>query len=138
MRAELITTKGPSHSEWMIVSRWGSHGEYISIGWTAVPADHGAAPIDLTPSRTAIALRQQLSCKWTPATFRLVPSQPDQLTVAGDFVPAEGYIQLYGNGSTLRMRSDAHCLNPSLPSAWKIKATRSPWIGEFIEQKANP
>jgi hypothetical protein len=135
MRAKLTNTSGTPHSEWMIVSRWGLDGEYISIGWTYVSVGPGDAPIYLTPSRTALALQQQPSGVWNPTTFRLVPSLPEQLTVAGGFVPAEGYVQLYGSGQTLRMRSKGHGTEADSTSAWTIKATRAAWIGEFIEQK---
>ena len=70
---------------------------------------------------------------WTPATFRLAPSLPDQMTVAGVFVPAEGYVRLYGNGPTLRVRSKGQCLGPALRCAWHMEAARATWIGEFIE-----
>jgi hypothetical protein len=133
MRAKQTNANGPPSSEWMIVSRWGTHGEYVSIGWTAVPAYRGDAPIYLTPNRTAVALRQQQSCLWNPTTFRLAPFLPDRLTVAGDFVPAEGYVQIYGRGPTLRMRTNGHDIEADLPSTWTIRATRAAWIGEFIE-----
>src|ERR1700712_4681797 len=44
MRAKLIGSVRRLPYEWMIVSRWGAHGEYLSIGWTGLPALRGDAP----------------------------------------------------------------------------------------------
>ena len=118
MRAHIIGHK-PEY-EWIIVSRWGTHGEYVTIGWTSFPASDSVAPIQLTPYQTALAVREKRSANRTPATFRLAPSLPGQMRVAGTFVPAEGYVRLFGNGSTLGLQSEGQCLGPALRSAWHM------------------
>ena len=133
MRAKLVDATRPSLYEWLIVSRWGTEGNYLSIAWTSLPARPGEAPIDLMPRQTALAIRREQSAAWAPATFLLASSLPEGVTVAGDFVPAEGYVRLYGKGAKLRARSEGQCLRPELRAAWHVEATRARWIGEFIE-----
>lgn len=133
MRAKLIGPVRRLPYEWMIVSRWGKHGENLSIGWTMLPALCGDAPIGLTPRQSAFAVRQERSSGWTPATFRLTPVLHPNITMAGDFIPAEGYVRLYGSGPTLRVRSEARCLRPDLHPGWHVEAERAVWIGEYIE-----
>ncbi|HEX3575077.1 MAG TPA: hypothetical protein VHU42_10795 [Rhodopila sp.] len=132
MRARLVGSR-PPHYEWTIVSRWGPNGENLTIGWTGLPAAAGETPIELTPRQTAFAVRPASSTAWAPATFCLATSLPNRLTVAGDFVPAEGYVRLYGSGSMLRMCSRGVCPVPTLRGPWHLEATRTIWIGEFIE-----
>jgi hypothetical protein len=122
----------------MIVSRWGADGNYLSLAWTSLPAESGEAPISLTPRRTALAVRDTTSPTRGWATFLLIRSLPGRITVAGDFVSAEGYVRLYSNRTDLRLRSRGQCLDPSLGAAWDLEATRAPWIGEFIEAGSPP
>jgi hypothetical protein len=135
MRARLIGTILGSPYEWIIVSRWGTHGEHLSLGWTAQPALHPDAPIGLTPNRSAFAVRQEHSFAASAATFRLAALLPDRVTVAGKFLPAKGIVRLNGNGSKLRLQSEGECLLPDLRSAWHVEATRASWIGEFFEAR---
>jgi hypothetical protein len=141
MRAKLIGLAapfpgGPSPCEWMIVSRWGMDGKYVSISWTSVPADPGEAPIHLKPRQSALAIGDDKSLPGDWANFLLAPSLPEGITVAGAFVPAEGYVRLCGNSLGLRMRSDGRCLIPDLRSAWHVNARRAPWIGDFIDARS--
>ena len=62
---------------------------------------------------------------WTPATFRLAACCPTGITVAGDFVPAEGYVRLYGSGPGLRMRSEGRCLIPTCVPLARQREARS-------------
>lgn len=135
MRAKLVAATRPSQFEWIIVSRWGTAGEYLSIAWTSLRANRGEAPIDLTPRQAVLAVRREQSKKWSPATFLLATSLPDEITVAGDFMPAEGYARLYGKDAGLRLRSEGWSAAPE-QRAWHVEATRQPWIGEFIEPQA--
>jgi hypothetical protein len=138
MRAKLIGASRPPLDEWIIVSRWGAHGENLSIGWTSLPAADGDAPIGLVPCQTGFAVRRERSSLWTPATFRLAALLPDRIPVAGAFVPAQGYVRLYGTGSNLHLRSEGQCLQPGLRADWNLEATRAIWIGEFIEGRTMP
>jgi len=135
MRAKLVTASALPLYEWMIVSRWGIDGEYLSIAWTSMPARPGPAPVNVTPRQTAFAVRRERPAAWAPPTFQLASALPDGTTVAGEFVPAEGYVRLYGAGTKLRVGSEGKCLKPGLRAAWNLDATRAAWIGEFIEMK---
>ncbi|MEA2791418.1 MAG: hypothetical protein QOG73_3824 [Acetobacteraceae bacterium] len=136
MRAKLIGASNPARHEWIIVSRWGPYGEYLSIAWTSRPAHLGTAPISLAPRQAALAVRQERPAVLTPATFTLTSSLPEDISLAGDFVPAKGFVRLSGNGTRLRMHSEGQSLKPSLRSAWHVEATRARWIGEFFEATA--
>jgi hypothetical protein len=136
MRAALLDPGRPSSHEWVIVSRWGGAGEYLSIGWTETPALTADAPINLTPLQTAFATCPGGCGVSTPTTFELAASLPGCLRVAGDFVPAQGFVQLYGIGSALRVRSRGVCMKPDRRSGWDVDASRAQWVGEFIEAPA--
>jgi hypothetical protein len=136
MRAKPIGAHSAARHEWMIVSRWGTRAEYLSIAWTSRPAHLGTAPIGLAPRQTALAVRQERTAAWTPATFTLASSLPGHIPVAGEFVPARGYIRLYGSATKIRMHSEGECLKPGLRAPWHVEATRARWIGEFIEPRA--
>jgi hypothetical protein len=137
MRAKLINTPHPARFEWVIVSRWGEAGERLSIGWTAAPALSGEAPINLTPNATSLAVCPPETAADTPATFHLAPSLPEQVTVAGSFVPAKGYVRLYGTGAKLRVQLKGLCLSCAVHSIWHVEAIRAAWLGEFIEPRAH-
>jgi hypothetical protein len=132
MRAKLVSIARPSRFEWVIVSRWGSNGEHLSLGWTRRPAVPGEAPIGLTPTQTSFAVLQP-DASASPETFQLSRTLPANLTVAGDFMPAEGYVRLSGQGVQLRLRSKGHCLRSDLRAPLQLAATRVRWIGEFFE-----
>jgi hypothetical protein len=133
MRAKLISVPLPARFEWLIVSRWGSHLQHLSIGWTSQPAATDEAPMNLTPNKTSLAVLPDAADSETPATFHLAPALPGQVTVAGHFVPAEGLVRLYGTGPKLRVRLKGQCLSCNVPNTWLVEATRAAWIGEFIE-----
>jgi hypothetical protein len=138
MRTRLIGASQGAPNEWIIVSRWGKHGENLSLGWTSQSAVHGDAPICLTPRQSAFAVRQERAGASSPATFRLAALLPDRITVAGEFVPAKGYIRLYGSGPSLWLRSEGECLLADRRPAWHVEATRASWIGEFFEARSPP
>jgi hypothetical protein len=133
MRARLIGGLPGSPHEWIIVSRWGKHGEHLSLGWTGQPAVHTDAPICLTPRQSTFAVGHACSTDASPVTFQLAVLLPDRITMAGEFVPAKGYVRLYGSGSNLRLHSEGECLPPAPRPAWHAEASRANWIGEFIE-----
>ncbi len=143
MRAKLIDVPQPARFEWLIVSRWGKHLQHLSIGWTSQPAATNEAPMNLTPNKTSLAVLPDDGDPQTPATFHLAPALPGEVTVAGDFAPAEGVVRLYGIGPKLRVRLRGQCLSCNVPNTWHVDAARAAWIGEFIESRpplaaANP
>jgi hypothetical protein len=134
MRAKFIYASPlPTQFEWAIVSRWGPGGGRLALGWTLLPALPGEAPIDITVRRTSLAVLSDAGAESIPATFQLASSLPSKITVAGDFVPAKGYVRLLGRDSDLRLESKGQSLRPDLRSTWRIEAVHERWIGEFIE-----
>lgn len=134
MRAKLTITNGSSWHEWLIVSRWGAVGEYLSVGRTKVPAlADMTAPIHLAPRQTALAALLPLPSAVGRATFLFVRRLPASVSAAGDFAPAEGYARLHGRGAALRLRAEGRCVTDTGHSGWRAEAVRGAWIGEFIE-----
>src|SRR4051794_27791879 len=87
----------PAQFEWVIVSRWGTEGEFLALGWTLLPAVPGTSPTHLIPRRTSLARAAGADETGIRANFELT-SSPDDIAVVGDFVPAKGYVRLFGEG----------------------------------------
>jgi len=142
------STSGLRTAEFLIVSRWGARGEYLTVSRTGVKVG-GAfmAPIGLTPRLTWFGLMLSEGGEDEASLFLLLPQLPNELVVAGTFVPAEGYACLRSDGSSLRLRAEgrnADLLMParraggaprpaSVAMAWRVEAIRRFWIGEFVE-----
>jgi hypothetical protein len=139
------STPGLRTAEFLIVSRWGARGEYLTVSRTGVKVG-GAfmAPIGLTPRLTWFGLMLSEGREEEASLFLLLPELPNQLVVAGTFVPAEGHARLRGDASSLRLQAERR--NAELPApergalrpapvamAWRVEATRRFWIGEFVE-----
>jgi len=134
MRAKLLYAAPlPARFKWVIISRWGPNGEYLALGWTLLPAFADEVPVHLTPSQTSLAVLADIAVASISSTFQLASSVPGEVTVAGDFVPARGYVRLFGTASDLRLVSRGQSLRPDLHPAWRIEAVYERWFGEFIE-----
>jgi hypothetical protein len=134
MRAKLVSAAPlPAQFEWLIVSRWGAEGEHLALGWTMVPALPGEPPTYLVPRRTSLARAAEMSVEGARAGFQLASSLAGEMAVVGDFVPAKGYVRLFGKGADLQMVSKGKSLRPDLHPSWQLQAAREPWFGEFIE-----
>jgi hypothetical protein len=139
MRAKVTTQQGPSHYEWIIVARWGSAGEHLSVGRTKVRATPGrTAPIHLAPRVTALARLLLLPSEAKAPTFLLTRNLPESISVAGAFAPAEGYLRLSGRGARLRLRAEGRCIGSAQHPAWRVEAARAAWVGEYIEIGTGP
>jgi hypothetical protein len=131
MRASISNPQAATRREWIIASRWGFGGLYLSIGLTMAPARmDAAAPIDLVPRRSALALLTPTAGRH-PAAFGLATRIPPAMTLAGRFLPAQGNISLQDDNGSLRLSIQAMCDCAAQP--WHVEAVRVPWVGEFIE-----
>jgi hypothetical protein len=133
MRARLIVPRAPVRFEWIVVSRWGNDGEHLLISWTSLSASSGKAPFRLAPHRTALATAPDRSTGVAPVTFLLTPLLPEGVLVTGEFLPARGYVKLFGTRPNLRVQSVGRGLNPNLQSGWRMDARRVEWFGEYFE-----
>jgi hypothetical protein len=134
MRAKLLYVAPlPARFEWVIVSRWGPSGDHLALGWTLLPALPNEVPVNLIARQTSLAVLTDIGSTDVATSFQLAPSLPDDTTVAGDFVPAKGYVRLFGNAPSLRLVSKGQSLRPDLRPTWRIEAAHEPWFGEFIE-----
>lgn len=119
-------------SEWLIVSRWGREGEFLTVSRTGIGRDAGSvAPIGLAPSVTCIGvlmappadlleslpgdMASDLASDMPPGqrpnipsdTFSLTRRLPFGVTVAGTFAPADGFIRLRGPVETMQLTASA-------------------------------
>jgi hypothetical protein len=141
-------------AEFLIVSRWGDDGEFLSVSRTgAASGSADDAPIGLSPVSTWVGLLLSEEAGETESRFLLLRRLPEGLLVAGSFIPAEGYLRLTRDIATLHLKAEgrhADCLDrqisaqddaadeprPSAAIAWHIAAVRRPWSGEFVKPPA--
>jgi hypothetical protein len=134
MRAKLIYASPlPPRFEWAIVNRWGPNGDYLALGWTLISALPGDAPIDLMPRQTSLAVLVNMGAETGPVTFGLASSLPRGIAVVGDFVPAAGYVALFGREPDLSLKSIGQSVCLDLRPNCRIEAVYERWVGEFIE-----
>jgi hypothetical protein len=139
--------------EWLIVSRWGEDGEFLSISTTEECIDNPPrAPSGIRPRNTLLGLLVSDSSDEPKSTFLLVRQPPRPLNLAGTFFPAEGYACLEGPCGSLRLSVRARFSHsrgmengreilkdvpdpaPAAPEAmaWLIDAERRSWIGDRV------
>jgi hypothetical protein len=141
-----------SSTEWLIVSRWGGNGEFLSLSRTGVVRDGIAAPDGLQPRTTFVGILLPALDVPEVSGFLMVRHMPPGITVAGTFAPSDGYARLSFTETALtlaaagryahsrggyegrRMLHDIPDPPPQAASAfaWRVTATRRPWSGEFF------
>jgi hypothetical protein len=140
--------------EWLIVSRWGADGEYLTLSNTRMTPDAlSPAPISLAPRSTCLGVLLSDQEDGMVSTFLLVRRLPLGITLAGTFSPADGFVRLHGPIEAMRLTGSAryaHSIGwskaglvcgdvPDPPpnargaAAWHIEAVRRQWDGEFVE-----
>ena len=140
--------------EWLIVSRWGPEGEFLTLSSTRLTPDtFSPAPIGLTPRSTCLGVLLSTQPDDSVCTFLLVRRLPPDVTVAGTFSPADGFVRLHGPVGQMRLTGSAryaHSIgwsksgpvcgdvpdpapNARGAAAWHIEAERRSWEGEFVE-----
>ena len=139
--------------EWIVVSRWGEEGEFLSVSTAGECLDGmELAPGGLKPHNTLLGLLVPDASEGPSSTFLLVRQPPWPLRLAGVFFPAEGYARLEGPAGKLKLSArvryshsrgfedgreilkDVPDPAPAAPEAmaWLIDAERRPWIGDLI------
>jgi hypothetical protein len=136
--------------KWLIVSRLGAEGEFITISMSEeIAAPEHVAPIGIHPMQTLVGLLLSED-KTAEATFLLVRQNPVGLGIAGTFFPADGYARVIAHRDGLRLvsegrhahnrgRENTREIRKDIPDpapnsagamAWHIHGVRRPWIGE--------
>lgn len=132
-----------STNEWLIVERFGSNGEFITISDAgAIVGSPDAAPDGITPSNSmhGVLLRETDD----EAVFLLARHLTDEASVEGRFFPADGYARLSRiNGQLTLEASGRHAHQESggqlqdVPDpqvgdgmAWHFDAKQVQWSGQ--------
>jgi hypothetical protein len=137
LRAEIVDRSGSARSEWLIASRWGRGGPYLSIARTLVAArTPAAAPQHLIPRWSALALLDARSAHSDVAVFRFVQHRPSGLLLAGRFAAALGSVHVECDADSIRLRGDVNCLPRKSGRAYQFEGARVAWVGEFIETQS--
>ncbi|MBY0318273.1 MAG: hypothetical protein K2X72_06075 [Reyranella sp.] len=136
LRAEVADQAGSARSEWLIASRWGDGGTYLSIARTLVPVRTTvAAPPYLVPRWSALALLDARSAHSNSPIFSFIPERPLQLPLAGRFCPSLGSAQMECRDESIRLHGDLNCMPRRSGRAYRFDGTRVIWVGEFIQSR---
>jgi hypothetical protein len=134
VRATIVGRSGASHKEWLIASRWGHAGSYLSVARTLVRAGMAAtAPMHLAPRWSALAVLDAHAAVSTGPCFAFTARPPDGVRLAGRFAPSVGSVLVEGRPEAIRLRGDAHCLGYRSQRDFQFDGVRVAWVGEFIE-----
>jgi hypothetical protein len=132
--ATIISRSGGSHKEWLIASRWGDGGSYLSIARTLVRAGTAVtAPMHLAPRWSAFALLDAGSTDSTGPCFTFTAQPPVGMQLAGHFAPSFGGVRVEGDAPSLRLRGAVRCLGHHSRHGFEFDGVRGTWVGEFIE-----
>jgi hypothetical protein len=144
--------------EWLIVSRFGPDGEYLSISEAGAIAGGAAeVPAGIRPVNSILGILANCDEGTQTAEFLLTRNLPDGITVAGTFFPAEGFARLTKDTETVRLHAcgrHAHSRgsaegrevlrdvpNPAPGTrsgqAWQFDARRVPWSAEKLPCRSN-
>jgi hypothetical protein len=136
LRATLLDLFGTARQEWLIASRWGPDGRFLSIARTLVGASSTAvAPQHLIPRWSTLALLAACNVETTAPRFTFATQCPSGLTLSGRFAPAHGEVHLHGSDdASIGLQGNARCLPGRSPRAFQFIGVRVGWIGEFVER----
>lgn len=134
LHGTLIDRSGVARREWLIASRWGDGGTYLSVARTLVPGDPAAtAPPLLTPRWSALALLDPTPDPSGSPCFIFAERCPAGLLLAGRFAPSLGSVRVDGDSASLRLQGNVHCLPRTAKRDFQFEGVWAPWVGEFIE-----
>jgi hypothetical protein len=83
-------------SEWVIVSVWGTNGEFLTLSRTCVAVLSEEAPPGLQPFGThlGVLLRRVVAGTDESSEYLLMRNQPADIPVGGVFFPTDGFVRL--------------------------------------------
>jgi hypothetical protein len=139
MRAQVRQAEGGALREWLIVSRWGEGGRYLSLSRCLVHAVPGAtAPIALTPRETMLATLLPVPRSERTPSFLFLRKLPPRIVLAGIFLPVDGYARLQGSDARMHLTAEGRYTRARGGGAWRMDGLRAPWPGEFLEDEPTP
>jgi hypothetical protein len=136
MQARWARSKSADPVEWIVVSRFGPLGEHLALHRTGIATVCGDPPLHLSPRQTAIgtlAVTSERAAGAPSATFRLNHAPPGQVLLTGDFMPARGYVRVYGTKPNLAIQAAGRWLTPGRGSEFRLSGKRVAWLGEYFE-----
>ena len=130
MRARVWRPGRARSTEWIIVSRWGEGGKYLSLARTLVRAPgNSPMPIGLAPRHTALAILNMAPAEIGLQRFLIARTLPSSIGVAGRFLALDGCVGLRVEPGNLRLHGQGIC-GDARP--WRLRAARVPWTDEFL------
>lgn len=137
LHGTITDESGVMHREWLIASRWGDGGTYLSVARTLVPSEPVAiAPPLLTPRWSALALLDATSSQSGSPCFTFTDQCPVGLVLAGRFAPSLGSVRVDGDAQSMRVRGNVYCLPRSSKQGLQFEGVWTAWVGGFIETRS--
>lgn len=137
LRGTIIRRSSATRREWLIASRWGDGGLYLSVARTLVPVGvEVLAPPDLVPRWSTLALLNTSSTRSNSPSFRFVDQCPVGLELAGRFAPSLGNVRVEGSDKAIRLWGSIRCLPRKSGRHLQFEGVQINWVGEFIEPRS--
>jgi hypothetical protein len=133
LRAAVTAAWPRGAGEWMIVSRWGIRGAFLTIARTfsftsVAPGAADEPPAGITPFETFVGVHARATDVETGCVFLLADSPPTEVHLAGAFRPASGFALVRGEGADLELLASVEVGG----ERWRMRALRRPWLGETL------
>jgi len=135
--------QAPTHAGcWLLVTRSGRHGEFLSIGHAGGHAGGQVGrdmppPPGLTPLASCLGVLGPQAPLRGPAGFVLQPEPLPGLQLGGCFLRASGVAWVDASRGRLRLsllgQITADHAGPWQSGTWRLDAVQTPWIGELLD-----
>lgn len=137
LRGAIVPQDGTVRREWLIASRWGKNGCFLSVARTLVPAQAEAfAPPNVVPRCSTLAIIRANSAGSNSTSFVFVDERPVGLELVGRFASARGNVWVEGDGRSMRLWGHVHCVGGRSGRHFQFEGTQIAWVGEFIEPRS--
>lgn len=134
LRGTIVRRSSATRREWLIASRWGDGGCYLSVARTLVSIGaETLAPRDLVPRWSVLAFLDARSSGSSSPSFQFADQCPAGLTLAGRFASSRGSVRVEGSDKTIRLWGSIHCLPQEAGRHLQFEGVQIDWVGEFVE-----
>lgn len=136
LHGTIIGEAGVVRREWLIASRWGSGGAYLSVARTLITDELATiAPPHLAPRWSALAVLDTTASQSGSPCFTFTEQCPAGLVLAGRFAPSLGNVRVDVDAASIHLQGNVHCLLRNAEHDFRFEGVWAAWIGEFIETR---